>query len=219
MLLITLLALLLLLLPQVCQPVGAGCGATDGQQQYTAPTQTQPLFGVHTQAAAADLLLAQLQLAVQQQQHEDEESSSTAAPPTASKGSRPQQQQQQRQKQHNKHKQQEWHANSLWDDYAAALPRSNRQFVALMQRQWDQQLHAGFAGGHLTPGAVVMCGGGADADARRAMPTGTTGTLGHADDEGGTGDEVLLAAVLKAAGIDLAALQQALQQLQHAVGG
>jgi len=177
---------------QVCQPSAVNA---ESSQEPTHPFNQ--LFGVHTPKLAADLLAGQLRrckplgTAPEQQlpRHAPQDTKHT----TSSRcGTRPQQRQQSN------------HLD-LWDEYAAALPRSNKQFRRLMQRQWDQQLpgaEAGFMGTLAQQGVLL-----AAADAGSAADHRAAGTYSdrHYQQQQATGvdSSQLLQRVLETAAVDL----------------
>lgn len=188
--------------PQVCQP-----SAVNGESSQEPTHPFNQLFGVHTPKLAADLLLAgQLQRCKQQ-------------PP----GTAPEQQAPQHAAQDSKHttssrcgtrqqlRQQPSHLD-LWDEYAAALPRSNKQFRRLMQRQWDQQLPGAEAGfmGTLAPQEVLLAAAdaGSAADHR---PAGSNSDRHYQQQATGVDSSQLLQRVLETASVNLGEMEEQLQ--------
>ena len=209
-----------LLVPlQVCaQP--ANTQPTQDQHAYHAAYSSQ-LFGANAPKLAAELLLSHLQLPQQQQaQQRQGQHSATAAHPI------PQQPQRRTGKSARKSsrqlRMQSAAVGDLWDEYAAALPRSNKQFRQVMQRQWDQQLppnlEAGYVG-TLATDAMLGAALGPKHVARGWLGS-VNGLSSCSEEEEDGGDakpagQLLLHKVLQAAGVDLLGFEQQLCQLQQ----
>jgi hypothetical protein len=200
---------------QVCLQGGLGKSLQEDA------TYSIRLFGVHTPKLASDLLLGHLQLGetpqvqnsaeakvVLQQQQPADASNQTRSSSSSSSG----RQRQQRSAAHQL---------DLWDEYAAALPRSNKQYRQLMKRQWDEQLQgvqAGFVG-TVSADAMIL------AATEAPMPPGRRGAawLGvdlaaESSDGRGAGpgsSQQVMDQVLQKAALDLWGLQQQLQKLQE----
>lgn len=197
---------------QVC-----GQGGLGGPLQDDAAHSIQ-LFGVHTPKLASNLLLDHLQLSgtpqiqpaaeskVQQQQQQPASPSNHTSSSSSSR-----------------HWQQRSaaHQLDLWDEYAAALPRSNKQYRQLIKRQWAEQLQgvqAGFVG---TVSADAMMLAAADAgmhpSRRGAAWLGVDEATGSgAGGCGGPGtSQQVVDQLLQKGAIDLWHLQQQLQKLQE----
>lgn len=181
------------------------------QHGYQADASSQ-LFGTHAPNQVADLLMACIQPIKQ-------------LTSTASQSQLRQQQQQQctggSVRRSSSSRQQCSPQLDLWDEYAAALPRSNKQFRQLMQRQWGRQLQGapdGYVGTLATDAGLLAAaepGRGSRCSSRKRV----NDWVGSNDDEAGCerADRAaaqLVQQVLQAAGVDLRGLQEQLHQLQ-----
>jgi hypothetical protein len=199
---------------QVCRQPLHEQSTQDEQLGYMADHSSQ-LFGTHAPSQVADLLMACIQPSKQQ-------TSTTSQP-----------KQQQQQQQHctggsmrrnsssssSSSKKQCSSQLDLWDEYAAALPRSNKQFRQLMQRQWDKQLQGapdGYVGTLATDaGLLAAAEAGHSSSSRKRWDNWADSSDGEGSD--GRDDraaEKLVQQVLQTAGVDLWGLQEQLQQLQ-----
>jgi hypothetical protein len=204
---------------QVCAQLAKTQPAQDQHAYHTA--NSSQLFGANAPKLAAELLLSHLQLSQQQQaQQRQGQHSATAAHPI------PQQPQRRTGKSARKSSRQS-HVPSgavgdLWDEYAAALPRSNKQFRQLMQRQWDQQLPLGIEAGYVgTLATDPMLGAALGPQQAARGWLGSVRGVDSCSEEEEVGSDVeqagqlLLHKVLQAAGVDLLGFEQQLCQLQQ----
>lgn len=179
------------------------------------------LFGAHTPRLVADLFTAHLQLS--KQQHLVELRSGQEAAAHAPSAQTPQQQEDQgvvsssSRASSSRQPQQQAKRSSvyvdLWDDYAAALPRSNKQFRQLMQRQWGKQVHeAGFVGS-IAPAAVLLAAAG---DSDNDVDDGDHAAPEEGDETSPADTNRLLHRVLKTAGLNLLHCEQQLSGLAAA---
>lgn len=205
----------LLVLVQVCEQLVSTQPAQE-QHAYHAACSSQ-LFGANAPRLAADLFLSHLQLSQQQQLQQGPQYSVAA-------GATPQQPQRHTGKSARKSSsrqplRQPSAVLDLWDEYAAALPRSNKQFRQLMQRQWDHQLPPGAEAGYVGTLATDAMLGAATGPKQAAR--GWFGSVGGVDscsedaEDAGPAAGQLLHSVLQAAGVELLAFEQQLHQLQQ----
>jgi hypothetical protein len=199
---------------QVCRQPLPDQALQHEQHSYQGDHSSQ-LFGAHAPSQVADLIMACIQPSKQQ----------------ASMASQPKQQQQRRctrgsmrrstsSTSSSSNKQQCSPQLDLWDEYAAALPRSNKQFRQLMQRQWDKQLQGapnGYVGTLATDAGLLAAAeaGHSSSSSRKRLNIWAGSSDGERsglrDDRAA---ENLVQQVLQAAGVDLRGLQEQLQQLQ-----
>jgi hypothetical protein len=187
---------------QVCSRAGADAAGTT-------------LFGVHTPRLAAGLLAAQLQQRSGQRPERRVASGSSSSSSHDWSGSSRSSRDHHRHQPHHHHLHEH---DSAVDDYAVALPRTNRQFKQLMQRQHNE-LAAGGAGylGSMRSRDLLL------AAAQAAAVTDGSSDLAAALDGGSSNggrlrqrqqrsmndddDGCLLHLVLAAAGVDMLQLQ------------